>query len=180
MQLHVASQNVHLMNVHGLSLFCPDASHSPSRDSTSKLGRDHFKLDIALMFTNRDINFRQAHVRFAWADSSPQGPFDFLMWRELVVAIADLLTVAKAIRTLQQTYGGVLFDHDDPDVPLATLRRRVEINEVLTTKIKVQVYAPTTMGQGHTGAEDNLSCSLHKFILETCDLQHLFRHVDEY
>ena len=70
--------------------------------------RDDFRLDVALMLMQRDLNYTEAFARFCWSDSSPQGPFDFLMWKELCVRCRDLVTVSQAIHYLQQSIGGVL------------------------------------------------------------------------
>ena len=104
-----------------------EADREASWDSAVR--RDHFRLDIALMLMQRDLNYREAFARFAWSDSSPQGPFDFLMWTELCVRTRDLITVAHAIHYLQTCVGGVLYDADE-EVPLAMLDRRAEMSKV--------------------------------------------------
>ena len=148
---------------------------------SQRVREDHFKLDIALMLTQRDINFSECFVRMALADSSPQGAFDFLMWKEIMVPVKDLMRVSEAICFLQTSRGGVLYDADDSDdIPMSMLRRRTAANQVLSECIVVHTYAPGTMGQGSTGSEDKVACGCHQMATETWDVPHLFRHLTEY
>ena len=179
---YVAIANLQKINAQSFLLLCPDAmpEEIPKGRNHSTVAWDRFRLDVALMLTNRDTNYKEPHVRFSWADSSPQGPWDFIMWKELAVALKNILTVARAIVSLQTTRGGVLSDMSDPDVPLSLLAQRAAWGDVLSTMIRVLVYPACTMGQGHTGAEDKVVAALHDFSLETWDIQHTKRHIDEY
>ena len=165
---------------YALSIFFPESENLLGQQMQSRLGDDHFRLDLALMLMQRDINFTECFVRFALADSSPQGVFDFMMWKELMVAIKDLVRVAEAIKFLQTSRGGVLHKDAEEEVSLSMINRRSAMNKVLCVAIIVHTYAPATMGQGSTGAQDKVATTCHQMSTETWDIPHLFRHLREY
>ena len=144
-----------------------------------KVDRDSFKLDLAFMLACRDANARGCFVRFQWADDSPQGPYDWLLWKEMSVAAKHILIVDRAAVFLMQSRGGVLMDVDGHEIPLDPFQQRRDANKVLSTYIFIHVYAPATMGQGATWAEGKVSTGIHIFSNETWDTSHLFRHTAE-
>ena len=174
-------RSVGIVASHAMSLFFPESEHQlEQKNLMTKVGDDHFKLDLALCLTQRDINFAECFVRFALADSSPQGLFDFMMWKEMMVAVKDLSRVAEAIRYLQTSRGGVLYEDDEQEVSISMITRREAANKVLEICIICHTYVPATMGQGNTGAQDKVAVSAHQMSTETWDIAHLFRHLMEY
>ena len=161
-------KNISLVSVvasHGLSVFFPESEEQVRQQNQStKIGDDHFRLDVSLMLTMRDINFRECFARFCLADSSPQGMFDFLMFKEITVAVKDLLRVAEAFRFLQTTRGGVLQGDPEDEVPITMLNRRSEMCKVLSSAIAVHTYPPATLGQGLFFPPDRVSVFFCPFV----------------
>ena len=112
---------------------------APTAVMTNKdtAARDLFRLDLAYLMLTRDENFGTCILKFAWADSSPQGPYDWLLWKHRCVKARDLLTVAKAVSDLIRMPGGVLGGECGPDVevPLGTDDLRHAANQLLASMI---------------------------------------------
>ena len=111
--------------------------------STRKAFTDKFRLDIAYMLVSRDQNFAHPMIRFGWADSSPQGPFDFFVLIEVRIRRSSLRFAAQAMRFLQTTAGGTctLNDIDDTsEVPLRILTERKDANSTLCRLLEKHMY----------------------------------------
>ena len=82
-------------------------------------------------------------IRFGWADSSPQGPFDFFVLIEVRIRRSSLRFAAQAMRFLQTTAGGTctLNDIDDTsEVPLRILTERKDANSTLCRLLEKHMY----------------------------------------
>ena len=58
------------------------------------------------MLVRRDDSWTRDVVRFGWADSSPQGGFDWLLFKYREVSKADLSAIFDAVKLLMTTHGG--------------------------------------------------------------------------
>ena len=103
-----------------------------------------FKVDVAYMLVCRDDDFSRRSIKFGWGDSSPQGPFDILLWKARCIYADQLLEIADAVVKLVNTPGGVIGGEtgDDAEIPLETADVRAAANEVLTANIREHLYAP--------------------------------------
>ena len=72
----------------------------PLLSGYNRIRTGQFQLDVAYMLVRRDESHRAPCVRWGWGDSSPQGGFDWLLWKYRAVLVANLLTVFRAMRTL--------------------------------------------------------------------------------
>ena len=96
---------------------------------------DQFRVDMAFLLLTRDRGFQQCSVKFAWADASPQGGFDFLLWKHRWVFAKDLLRAAKAMADLTMSVGGALGDNKAHEVPLSLAGERIAANAVLSSTV---------------------------------------------
>ena len=62
-----------------------------------KTWKDLFRIDLAYSMMTRDLRFQECHIRFGWADGSPHGLYDFLIWKYKFVKASDLLRVSAAV-----------------------------------------------------------------------------------
>ena len=164
-----------------LDLVMPGLS-APELRSPSSVGIDQFKADVSYMLVTRDLNFQRCMLRFGWADSSPQGPHDFFMWKFRYIFADEMSVTVKAMTTLITKPGGCLGGaiEDDCDISLTVLRERKEANAILKTNVLEHNSPQTTLGQGHTAASDKVSCGMHIHSLESHNESHCLRSIDEY
>ena len=103
-----------------------------------------FKVDMAYIVVTRDESFRRCAVRFGWADASPQGPFDFLMFKCKYIFVSELVKTYEAMITLVNSQGVVLGDGvgSDEELSLQAVEARRAANQVLENNVLEYVYAP--------------------------------------
>ena len=63
---------------------------------------------MAYMLLTRDIGFKNCLLKWAWADASPQGGHDFMLWKYKSIFAQMLLLVTAALVLLVTTPGGAL------------------------------------------------------------------------
>ena len=97
-------------------------------DSTTLLNQ--FRVDLAYLLMTRNENFTTCMLKFAWADASPQGPFDWLLWKHRYVRAQHLLQVVEALTALILSPGGSLGGEvgADAEVPIDTFETRRRAN----------------------------------------------------
>ena len=142
---HLKSTNElqHVSNT-ALEVMFPDSNFSCDFRSSMFISWAQFKVDLAFMLVNRDDDFERCSIRFGWSDSSPQGPFDFLVWKHRAIYASELLKVADAMISLVNSPGGV-YGGDvgaDAEIPVGTPEAREAANKVLKDEIREHVYAP--------------------------------------
>ena len=102
-----------------VQLLFPGTPAFPQMRSFSAVREDELKLDLSLMLTQRDLSWRDRCIRSGWADSSPQGPFNWLMWKCMYVKQKDLVSAVAAAVELTLSPGGIMEDRGievDPDL----------------------------------------------------------------
>ena len=106
------------------------------------------QIDLAFMLVTRDISFDRCSFKFGWADSSPQGPFDFLLWKYRQIFSSDLLATAAAMTTLitlaGKVLGGKLDDYEEAQ--LSTMEARIVANRVLKKNVREHLCVPLFVG----------------------------------
>ena len=164
-----------------VDLVMPGSSLAPTLRSPSAMMQSQFKADISYMLCTRDLSFQRCMLRFGWADSSPQGPYDFFLWQFRHIFASELSVTAKAMVTLITTPGGCLGGGigDDVEISLTALNDRKEANAILKKNVLEHNSPQATLGQGHTAAEDKVSTAMHIHCCESHDAAHLLRSIDE-
>ena len=128
-----------------IRMLFPGSTHSLNclrARTTDRLNQ--FRVDLAFLLVTRDQSFNTCLLKFAWADSSPQGGFDFLLWKHRYVRARDLLAVAKALADLIRSPGGVLGGDCGPDaeVHVNTARFRAAANALVEQLIAEHLCVP--------------------------------------
>ena len=86
----------------------PGSAGASTSRSAHFLSSTQFRIDMAYMLLTRDIGFKNCLLKWAWADSSPQGGHDFMLWKYKYIFAQMLLPVAAALVLLVTTMGGAL------------------------------------------------------------------------
>ena len=149
-----------------------------------KTWKDLFRIDLAYSMMTRDLRFQECHIRFGWADGSPQGLYDFLIWKYKFVKASDLLRVSAAVAELSLTTGGSLGEaiesDDDGEIHLGVAATRAAANKVLESSVHDHVCVPVTQGQGSTSAADKISAASHMHSVESYDIRQMIQGLEEY
>ena len=141
----------------------------------SNTRQDLFRVDIAYCMLIRDFHFQECCIRFGWADGSPQGLYDFLIWKYKFIKAVDLLRASDAVSDLSLTRGGSLGEAIDfYDVGQTHLG--VAVDRAAANK----VCAPVTQGQGATSAADKISAAAHMHSVESFDTRQMVQGLEEY
>ena len=164
-----------------LQMCFPGSNCQPALHETTTSMLVQFRIDLTYMSITRDASVKECLLKFAWGDASPQGGNDYLLFKYRYVAARNLLACADALIFLIKSPGGVLGGElgEDVEIPFGNDRARVEAASVLVKHVFEHLCAPTTMGQGHTAAEDKVSSILHLVSMEVFDAKHLLRFFDE-
>ena len=81
----------------------PGSAGASTSRSAGFLSSTQFRIDMAYMLLTRDIGFKNCLLKWAWADSSPQGGHDFMLWKYKYIFAQMLLPVAMALVLLVTT-----------------------------------------------------------------------------
>ena len=157
--IHEATLQMSLKSTHSLGSVVNDSIQvrfpgTPRCEVTTgkdSVRRAQLKVDISLMLWERNGLWARRHIRWGWADSSPQGGFEWLLWRCRMIAQDDLMIAYDALKTLCVTEGGSLAprrlavdDHGEGEAAGRNLSNRAErrkANEVLAAKIREHLMA---------------------------------------
>lgn len=110
--------------------------------SYSQAQRNQFLVDLAYLLMARDENFKRCLIKFSWADSSPQGKHDFLMWKNRQIPAKDIVQAAEHMRLLITSQGGSLGGDMDEEVPLSVAADRLAANVALALLVIEYVCVP--------------------------------------
>ena len=127
------------------SLFGGSFGSTPKLRHVSDLWRNNFKLDMAFCAVIRQETFQERRSRFGLADSSPQGPYDFLLWKYHWVLWKNLIRAADAVALLATTKGGAWCEdtsEDEHEVDLVIKRSRADANRTLASTVHQHLCAP--------------------------------------
>ena len=123
------------------------------------------------MLVQRDLTREEPRIWFGWADSSPQVPFDWLLWRYTYVLLRHLWEVVAAACMLVLTTGGVLADRGiDGDVELPEFEepmhdeKRRSANATLEAHVREHLNVPHRPASSIRNFEQ---ASLRQFLRET-------------
>ena len=144
LKLHLkSSRELRLVADTALEIVFPGSGMSSQFKVHGRSEWAQFKVDMAYMLVTRDDNFFRRSVKFGWADSSPQGPFDFLLWKNRYIYMTELLATADAMVTLVNTTGGALGGEvaDDFEISLEASEARSSANKVLKKNVREHLYA---------------------------------------
>ena len=144
LKLHLkSSRELRLVADTALEIVFPGSGMSSQFKVHGRSEWAQFKVDMAYMLVTRDDNFFRRSVKNGWADSSPQGPFDFLFRKNRYIYMTELLATADAMVTLVNTTGGALGGEvaDDFEISLETLEARSSANKVLKKNVREHFYA---------------------------------------
>ena len=145
LKLHLKStRELRSISNRAIDILFPDSNFACDFSVSGFSSWVQFKVDLAYMLVCRDDDFSRCSIRFGWGDSSPQGPFDFLLWKARCIYADKLLETADALVQLVNTPGGVLGGEtgDDAEIPLEILDVRAAANKVLKDNIREHLYAP--------------------------------------
>ena len=165
------------------SITFPGTTEIPDVHARFKTTREQFILDMALAMQRRRETRRDREICFGWADSSPQGSFDWLIFQYRAVKEKHLMEFVQAKHQLSHTKGGAFQPYEDPDSPEPTLppvRERRAANAIWNSKVQEYIMVPVTQGQGHTAIEDKAACIVHEHSLEADDHHHTKELLDSY
>ena len=166
------------------SAYGSNVLNDPQVHSYFKTWQDLFRIDLAYSMLTRDLRFQECHIRFGWADGSPQGLYDFLIWKYKYVKASDLLCVSEAVAELSLAKGGSLGEEidsdDDGDIHLGIAAARAAANKVLESSVHDHVCVPVTQGQGGTSAADKISAASHMLSVESYDIRQMIQCLEEY
>ena len=145
----ISLRSIQGLYIDSLQLCFPGSDEVSGVEHWATSREDQFRLDMSLMLVQRELTWEEPRIRMAWADSSPQGPFDWFLWRYVYVLLRDLWEATAAAVTLMITPGGVLADRgmeDDPDLPdfeqpMHTDKRR-DANRKLEALVKEHLNVP--------------------------------------
>ena len=142
---HVKSKSeMRFVTEKAMKVFFPGTSGNLSMRQTKASSRNLFLVDMAFMLLTRDRGFKECMVKFGWGDSSPQGGFDFLLFKYRYVPVKELLNAAAALKDLIKSRGGSLgggFDADD-EISMATVRAREAANTTLLRAVLQHLCVP--------------------------------------
>ena len=143
-----STHDVGSVSTSALRMIFPGSSEPPPVNSSRRyVDVNQFRLDLAFMLVMRDLNDRNCIVKFATADSSPQHPFDWLLWKFKWLKVVDLLRAANAMKTLITTAGGALQPKADGDeTRLSDRTARIAANKTLVDVVKEHLYV--ALGKG--------------------------------
>ena len=110
--------------------------------SYSQAQRNQFLVDLAYLLVQRDENFQRCLIKFSWADSSPQGRHDFLMWKNRQIEAKNIVRAAELMRFLVTSRGGSLGGDVDEEVPLSVPADRRAANMEIAKLIVEYVCVP--------------------------------------
>ena len=175
------SSKVHDVVQRSLQIFLPGAL-APMGSGKDTIQQSQFKTDLAFMLVRRDDSWTRDVARFGWADSSPQGGFDWLLFKYREVSKADLSAIFDAVKLLMTTNGGsfALTIEAADGISLETGEARAEANRKIAAMIVEHILPPGTMGQGRTSIEDKVSTAVHMHCLEAWDVAHTRRNLVSY
>ena len=105
---------------------------------------NQFKVDLAYLLVTRDLGFQRCMVKFAWTDSSPQGRFDYLLWKYRQIPAKHIVHAVELLYFLVTSNGGVLGDDIDADTPMAVTEKRRKCNQELATLVTEYLCVPTS------------------------------------
>ena len=74
-----------------LEILFPDSNFACDFQGSGFSSWVQFKVDLAYMLVCRDDDFSRCSIKFGWGDSSPQGPFDLLLWKARCIYADQLL-----------------------------------------------------------------------------------------
>lgn len=112
--------------------------------SYSQAQRNQFLVDLSYLLMVRDESFKTCFIKFSWADSSPQGRHDFLLWKNRQVAAKSLVRASELMRLLVTTRGGSLGGSLDDEAPLGVDEQRRAWNVELALLVIEYVLVPQT------------------------------------
>lgn len=112
--------------------------------SYSQAQRNQFLVDLSYLLMVRDESFKTCFIKFSWADSSPQGRHDFLLWKNRQVAAKSLVRASELMRLLVTTRGGSLGGSLDDEAPLGVAEQRRAWNVELALLVIEYVLVPQT------------------------------------
>ena len=140
----------HLVNA-SLDIVFPDSTIKAKLKSVKAAWRTQFKVDLSYMMVTRNLNFERCSFKFGWADGSPQGPFDFLLWKYRYILASGLLRTAEAMKTLTTTLGGSLGGKRDDcfEIPISTTEARRAANQVLKDNVREHLCVPDIVKTNH-------------------------------
>ena len=185
LSLHVKRGDLKTIIRSGISTaFGSKVLSDPHVHAYFKMWKDLFRIDLAYSMMTRDLRFQECHIRFGWCDGSPQGLYDFLIWKYKFVKASDLLRVSAAVAELSLTKGGSLGEaiesDDDGEIHLGVAAIRAAANKVLESSVHDQVCVPVTQGQGSTSAADKISAASHMHSVESYDIRQMIQGLEEY
>ena len=137
-----STHDVGSVSASAFRMMFPGSSEPPPENRSRRyVDVNQFRLDLSFMFVMRDLNYRNCIVKFATADSSPQHPFDWLLWKFKWIKAVDLLRAANAMKTLITTAGGALQPKADGDeTRLSDHTARIAANKTLVEVVKEHLY----------------------------------------
>ena len=109
----------------------------------SKARLAQFKLDLAHALAHRDYMWRHGgSVRFGWVDSSPQRPYDWMLFKYKFILKKNIRRAAAAMLALTTSQGGGRPSDDDFEPSLDVDKTRAEANAVLCDTYQEHVNVP--------------------------------------
>lgn len=110
----------------------------------SKVRLAQFKLDIAYSLAHRDYLRRHGgSVRFGLVDSSPQRPYDWMLFKYKFILNKDLMRGAAAMLALTTSEGGALSSDDNFEPAIGIDEARADANAVLCDIYQEHLCVPS-------------------------------------
>ena len=127
--------------------------------------QDMLALEVADLKIARDESLASQRLVFAWLDSSPVPPENWLMHRSMSIELKDVVRLVAAQNALLQL--PVSDSEGDEGVQEESYVDRRPHNAVVDMVITIRLHVPVALGLGAASIEDKVAGSLHQLAAES-------------
>ena len=152
-----------------------DTAHSSDDENThsvvpskTTINRNEFSLDIAMILWRRRKYLEDGPcARYLWTDASPVAGYNWFWAQIHEIPVSRLVSVWKSANTLALAAHDFAMHVNLSDEDAIMARPADWIPDLENLKlISEHIFAPTTLGSGHTSGANKVGCMLHQWNLE--------------